>query len=98
MTPNKSGGGIFVRIISALSILLCAAISGLPAAEAGTQVMLSGPQQLGPIAPDADGRFAFPNVPLGRNSVNTFTVTAMDDFGNKVSREVKITQLSLESI
>ena len=67
-------------------------------AEAGTRVTLSGPQQFGPIAPDAQGRFAFQNLPLRRNSINTFTVTATDDFGNKITREVKITQLSLESI
>ena len=64
----------------------------------GTVVTLSGQQQIGPIAPAPDGSFAFQNVPLRKNSVNTFTVTATDDFGNKLSREVKITQLSLESI
>jgi hypothetical protein len=67
-------------------------------ATAATTVTLSGPQQVGPITPDANGRFAFPTVALKRNSVNVFTVTAIDDFGNTLTKNVSITQLSLQSV
>lgn len=67
-------------------------------AHAEMEVRLSGPQSLGPLVPDEDGRFAFPNVPLRKNSVNTFTVTATDDSGQTVTKEVNITQISLENV
>lgn len=67
-------------------------------ANAATQITLTGPQSAGPIAPDVNGRFAFPNVQLKRNSVNKFTVTAKDDFGNTLSKDISITQLSLQSV
>ena len=89
-----------MKIVShvATSILIFAALIIPNLAQAATQVMLSGPQQAGPIAPDANGRFAFPNLALKRNSVNVFTVTAKDDFGNTLSKNVSITQLSLDSV
>ncbi len=67
-------------------------------AAAATRVTLSGSGLAGPLTPDADGSFSFSDVPLRRNAVNLFTVTATDDFGNSLSREVRITQLSLESL
>jgi len=87
-----------VHIVSLLVAVVCASLATPGRADAGTHLTLSGPAQLGPISPDATGRFAFPNVPLRRNSVNVFTVTATDDDGQKVSRDVSITQLSLESV
>lgn len=67
-------------------------------AYADIQVSLTGTENLGPIAPDAQGRFAFPNVPLRKNSVNTFTVTAQDGSGRRTSQDITITQVSLENV
>ena len=76
-----------------------AVVAGLaPASDAATQISLTGPESRGPIVPDASGRFAFPTVGLKRNSVNKFTVNATDDAGNTFSKDISITQLSLESI
>jgi large repetitive protein len=47
--------------------------------------------------PDAGGAIDL-NVPLNKNAVNTITVTAMDRFGNKASKEISVTQVSLDSI
>jgi hypothetical protein len=68
------------------------------AADATPTVRLSGPESRSPIEAGADGRFSFPDVPLRRNSVNRFTVTARDDAGREYSKEIAITQLSLESV
>ena len=68
------------------------------AATPTTTVTLTGPESRGPIMPGPDGRFAFPNVPLKRNSVNKFTVTAQDGAGRTFTKELSITQLSLESV
>ncbi len=82
----------------ALGVALVAGALSASPSGAATQVLLTGPESRGPIAPDANGRFSFPAVGLKRNSVNKFTVEATDDAGNAVSKEVSITQLSLESI
>ncbi len=68
------------------------------AASATVQVQLTGSETLGPLLPDADGRFAFANVALRKNSVNTFTVTATDDEGHTAQRQISITQVSLEDV
>lgn len=86
------------RVAGVLLLLACASVFVPGGAEAGTRITLSGPQRVGPISPDANGRFAFPNVPLRRNSVNVFTVAARDDTGQSVTKSVSITQLSLESV
>jgi hypothetical protein len=67
-------------------------------AYAVPRITLEGPSTAGPVAPDAEGRFSFPDVPLRRNALNVFTVTATDDAGKTISRDVRITQLSLDSI
>jgi hypothetical protein len=87
-----TGRALAVWVLVALA-LLCASL-----AQAATQISVSGPQQAGPIVPDAQGRFSFPNLALKRNSINVFTVTATDDFGNTLTRNVSITQLSLASV
>lgn len=80
------------------SLLLALSLLALPAVAA-PKITVSGPAATqGPIPVDPDGHFSFPNVPLKKNSVNTFTVTATEDGGAKVSKEIKITQLSLESV
>ena len=67
-------------------------------AIAAAKVTLSGEQIRGPLTPDAQGRFGFGQVPLRKNAVNRFTVTATDDAGKSVSKDVAITQISLESV
>lgn len=47
--------------------------------------------------PDSGGAFDL-NLPLLRNAVNTITVSATDSQGQTVSKEVKVTQLSLDQI
>lgn len=66
-------------------------------AWAAPEVGLSGDQSRAFLTADNDGRYQFVNVPLRRNAVNRFTVTARD--GNITqSREVLITQISLDSV
>ena len=82
-----------------LAILVTLVASGaLAPALAVPTLTLTGPGNQGPIAPDANGRFAFPNAPLKKNSVNKFTVTAKDDLGQEYKKDISITQLSLESV
>ncbi len=85
---------------SALSatLALILALFAAPFAQAAPTISLSGPDSRGPIGADANGRFSFPNAALKRNSVNRFTVTATDDAGRTQSKDVVITQLSLESV
>ena len=47
--------------------------------------------------PDAKGRFNV-TVPLSKNAVNKITVTAVDAYGNKASKEIAVTQVSLDAI
>lgn len=76
--------------------VLALAGAALPA-FALPEITLTGDQQQGPITPDPNGRYTFVNVPLRKNSVNRFTVTAKD--GNQVqTKEIRITQVSLESV
>jgi len=49
------------------------------------------------ILPDMGGAFDL-NVPLTKNAVNTILVTAVDAYGNKVSKEISVTQVSLNDI
>ncbi len=73
-------------------------MSFAPQARAATKITLSGQAMSGPITADPSGHFVFPNLPLHRNSVNTFTVTATDDAGQSMSRNVTVTQISLDSV
>ncbi|MCK6556256.1 Ig-like domain-containing protein [Candidatus Binatia bacterium] len=86
--------GALVSLCAALVIAAGAATG----AHAAPQITLTGPERRGPIAPAPDGSFAFPNVSLKKNSVNTFTVAATDDAGNVHTRDISITQLSLDSV
>ena len=49
------------------------------------------------MLPDAGGAFEL-NMPLNRNTVNSITVTAEDENGNSASKELAITQVSLDAI
>ncbi|RIL05170.1 MAG: hypothetical protein DCC71_11320, partial [Proteobacteria bacterium] len=73
------------------------ALAAAPAAAA-PRVSVTGPAARGPLEPDANGRFAFPSLPLLRNAVNEFTVTATDDLGNAQSQKVAITQIDLDNV
>ncbi len=87
--------------VNAVSLLLAALVvlAGLGLrASAEPTITLSGPQMRGPVTADSEGRFDFGQIPLKSNSVNTFTVTATDDFGNEQSKEISITQLSLDKV
>ncbi len=85
-------GGFLRASLFALAMLISAPVAAAPL------VTVTGPASRGPLAPDANGRFAFPNLPLLRNAVNTFTVTATDDFGNSQSQDIRITQIDLANI
>ena len=93
MTTRRRG---WSAILAALFVA-SASIAALPALAA-PRVTVTGPASRGPLTPDANGRFAFPNLPLLRNAVNTFTVTATDDFGNSQSQDVRITQIDLANV
>ncbi len=67
-------------------------------ASADTTISLNGGARLGPQDPNTAGQWVFPNVPLRKNAVNRFTVTAEDNAGNEVSRDLEITQISLDEI
>lgn len=88
----------FKRIIIGV-LFLTAGVLNLCAARAyaAPEVGLSGDQARGFLTADNDGRYQFVNVPLRRNAVNKFTVTARD--GDQIqTKEVSITQISLESV
>ena len=72
---------------------------GIPdMANSAITVTASGPGGTqSQTVPDAGGPFDI-NLPLNRNAVNTITVTATDNLGQKASHELKVTQLSLDQI
>lgn len=47
--------------------------------------------------PDGGGPFEL-NLPLNKNAVNNISITAVDRFGNKASKEISVTQVSLDSV
>lgn len=80
-----------------LSVLLAPVFAVCSPAEAAPELKLSGDQLRGPLTADPDGRYTFVNVPLKRNSVNKFKVTATDGDITQ-TREVEITQISLDQV
>ncbi|MBW1645589.1 MAG: Ig-like domain-containing protein, partial [Deltaproteobacteria bacterium] len=81
-------------MVLALGMLL------LPRADswAAIKVTVKGPGgQASRTLPDAGGAFDV-DLPLKRNAVNNITVTAEDDAGHAVSRELAVTQVSLDKI
>jgi|GEM_PF-1369078 len=92
MTKGLNRKIIRMLFLTAGTWILCAG-----QASAAPEVGLSGDQARGFLTADNDGRYQFVNVPLRRNAVNKFTVTARD--GDQIqTREVSITQISLESV
>jgi len=98
LSRGKSVGRWTGRYLSLLvltiSSFLCAPLPVL----AATTVTASG--QGGSVSqtlPDTGGPFDL-SVPLNRNAVNTIRVTAVDRFGTKVSKDIPVTQVSLNSI
>jgi large repetitive protein len=80
------------------ALALIASFAAAPIAGAALNVTVTGPDSRGPQTPDAQGRFRFDNLQLRSNAQNTFTVTATDDAGRKIEKQVNITQLSLQNI
>ncbi|HIJ86427.1 MAG TPA: hypothetical protein HPP97_01945 [Desulfuromonadales bacterium] len=100
------GNKQFQHGIITLLILLGSVFFQQPA-HADITVTVSGPGgSRSQTLPDSGGPFDFKDnlpltrnaLPLNRNAVNTITVTATDSFGQKVSHELKVTQLSLDQI
>src|SRR5690606_8706869 len=68
------------------------------AASANTRGTVTGPAgNVSQTLPGPSGTFSI-QTPLARNAVNALTVSATDAAGNRVSKDVRITQLSLESV
>lgn len=85
-------------LLPLLLLAMLVGFVGIDPALAETQVTVTGPDNRGPQAPDAQGRFRFDGVQLRKNSVNKFTVKAKGDSGEEITKEIAITQLSLESV
>lgn len=80
------------------SLLVVVLWAAAPLESHAADVSVTGAARQGPIASDANGRFVFPSIPLGRNAVNSFNVTATDAAGNVLTESVDVTQISLDSI
>ncbi|HEX2967344.1 MAG TPA: Ig-like domain-containing protein, partial [Syntrophorhabdaceae bacterium] len=81
-------------LLPAIVAMLCWTV----VARAAITVTASGPGgTLSQTLPDTGGPFDL-NLPLSRNAVNTITLNAIDAAGQKVSQELKVTQLSLDQI
>ncbi|MFH0730125.1 MAG: Ig-like domain-containing protein, partial [Pseudomonadota bacterium] len=76
----------------AIVLLLCGGM-----AQAGISVTVTGPAGSAKTFPGDSGAFDV-NLPLAKNSVNNIVVTAQDDSGNTASKELSITQVSLDQI
>jgi len=99
------GMALFLLPILTASLLYCPA-----PARADITVTVTGPAgSRSQSVPDAGGSFGFERdvvsgvvtdttLPLTRNALNTITVSATDASGNKVSQDIKVTQLSLDQI
>ena len=96
MKYTSMGTGLLTAIIIALSALLIG-IESSPAMGSVT-VTVSGPGGMETRSlPDAGGAFDV-NMPLNRNAVNMITVKAQDANGNTASRDLTVTQVSLDQI
>ena len=91
---RKVGGFVFAFLLVFLSLFHFMTVN----AQGQVQVFLRGPERAGPIQPDENGRFAFQDVVLRKNSVNRFIVEAVNDDGRSMQKEILITQVSLDSI
>ncbi len=86
-----------VRILRAL-VLLAALVPSAPArAQATTVTVVSPAGTVSQQLPAAGGPFSL-DVPLAKNTQNRVTVTATDALGHAATRDVVITQVSLDSV
>jgi large repetitive protein len=86
------------RFAPRLIVLLVGVLLTLQPAHAAVTVTASGPGGVrSQTLPDAGGPFDL-NLPLTKNAVNSITVTASDSGGRSVSKELKVTQLSLDQL
>jgi hypothetical protein len=87
-----------MALIPFLILLIGFPLFNLGSALADTVVTVSGQGgKASQTLPDIGGSFDL-NIPLTKNAVNTIVITAVDASGNKVSQEISVTQLSLDSI
>jgi hypothetical protein len=81
-----------------LILLISLPLFSIDPAQAATTVTVSGQGgKASQSLPDLGGSFDL-SVPLTKNAVNTIIVTAVDAYGNRVSQEIPITQVALDSI
>ena len=93
---NRRAG--FRGVFGLLAALLLTGILPPNAAMADIKVTVAGPGgQAIQALPDAGGVFDL-NLPLTPNAVNHITVTAEDALGNQASRDLEVTQVSLNQI
>ena len=85
------------RFLVTLALLVATLLAVSSAFAAITVTASGGGGSLSRSLPDTGGAFDL-NLPLLRNAVNTITVSATDGQGQTVSKEVKVTQLSLDRI
>ncbi|MFZ4698475.1 MAG: Ig-like domain-containing protein [Candidatus Methylumidiphilus sp.] len=87
--------GFFVQILNVLALSLALAVAP---AWAAVTVSSGGPGgQASTALPDAGGAFTL-NQSLSKNAVNKIVVTAVDAQGHRASKEISVTQVSLDSI
>ena len=87
-----------LRSLAVFLTMVVIALSCSVTAQAAITVTASGPGGVqSQTLPDSGGPFDL-NLPLNRNAVNTITVTASDSGGRSVSKELKVTQLSLDQL
>ncbi|MBP7149823.1 MAG: hypothetical protein KBD01_20035, partial [Acidobacteria bacterium] len=85
------------RILAAAAAFALAAGVGAARATDATVTITSPAGAVSKTLPGGSGTFAL-DVPLAKNAVNRITVAAADDLGHSATRELSITQVSLDSI
>lgn len=84
-------------LAAGLAVLLAGVLLAGPAL-ADVSVQISGPAGIGSQqVSGASGLFGI-TLPLQRNAVNNLTVTATDEYGNRASQQVKLTQISFDQL
>ena len=96
--PGNKVGRIITKALYLLPILMSSLIYCPGSAQADITVTATGPGgSRSQTIPGTGGAFDL-SLPLSKNSVNTITVAATDAAGTKVSRDIRVTQLSLDAI
>ena len=101
LIPRLTGnpvGRIITKALFLLPILMSSLIYCPGSAQADITVTATGPGgSRSQTIPGTGGAFDL-SLPLSKNAVNTITVAATDASGTKVSRDIRVTQLSLDAI